>query len=126
MSPPDLERVHPVILAWLRRVLTTLPDPPEATPAEASEAVAIERWTVKADRWGLQRIEGVLVTFDGFEFTFRVTPVAVDIERHLVWTSHGWMSLGSLAVLPEGKSLIAMLGELENWCEALRDGLRHG
>lgn len=126
MTPPDLTRVHHVILAWLLKSVESLPDPPQATPAEAAEAVPIERWALGRDRWGLLRIEGVLVTFDGFEFRFRVTPLAVNVPQRLVWTSHGWLRLGSLATQPEAEPLLGALEELQMWCDALREGLRHG
>ena len=129
MTPPDLAQVHSVILAWLRRVLASLPEPARDSAAETveiAEAVTLERWRVAQDRWGLLRLEGVLVAHDGYEFRFRVTPVAVDLGRHLVWTSHRWMRLGSHAEMAEGEPLAALLAELENWCAALREGLRHG
>ena len=120
MNPPDFSGVHPVLLARLRQVIAKLPEPPQGTAAEAAEAVTLERWTTRQDRWGLLRLDGVLVAYDGYEFSFRATPLLVDVPQRLMWTAHGWMRLGSQATQPEGEHLVASLEDLEHWCAALR------
>lgn len=133
MTSLDLSHVHPVLLAWLRWTVDTLPGPLQATPAEAAETVPIQRWAVKPNRWGFLWIDGAVLALDGFAFMFRVDSVAVDLALLAICCCHGRLRLGApglgeITPSPEAMGLHAsktsVLNQTMRWCAALRCALR--